>query len=425
MNSRTAELDFTDPDLASQTEEDLSKIKLGLGEIAMASAEQDSIPPVTKPGEDTGVEREPGIEYINFDDMEAEYRKDRDLETERRKCRRLKFTRNGHEITHLTGYNTTKPILDRQYDSVSGKPYFILGVRMEERADWKNSMIVSFRADSAFSTEWNHVEGEDIGFPEIMGQDPSATELDEGLFLSVVETEEVEDDSDAGSHTNWWPRFYKGPDIRHLTRGGRGPLGMKNVTPVQLPTAQITVFTRPRNPDDEDLGGLGQVGQITLDSIEEIEIENILDVNNAPLINTRCRPKEAWWAIKCGVALIHGKTGVIGHIGRFDTEDPAYVEGIEDNPLIYWTFSGIYDHKTGRIGKMKIEAMADEFVGVMPKSPRHKRVVYTTAITEPDESGKVMMMQGVGDAETWSKVIDDPFAGLRLSLPEQRLPLAA
>lgn len=370
-------------------------------------------------------EREPEVEFINFDDIEAKYRRDRDLETEQRKCRKLIFRRGGKEIMDLTGYNTTHPILDKQYDSDSGKPYFVLRARMEERTDQKNSKVVAFRSNSAFSTEWDQVEDEEEELPVIIGQDPSVAELGDELFLSVIEVESVPDDSQAGSHLKWWPRFFKGPDIRHLVPFGRGPDWMKNVTPVKMPTLKIITFTRPQRPGNEALGGLGQIGEVTTDTIEEIVDPTNPDIlQKAEHINTRFKPGEEWGGIKYGKPLMNNCIGVIGHISRFDKESPLYNEDVDEKPKIYATFAGIYDPRTRKINNIEIVAMYDEFVGVVPKNEYLEKIVYTTGMTEPDEDGKVMIIQGVGDAETWSKVIDDPFAGLRLPAAEQSLIVA-
>ncbi|MEK7561899.1 MAG: DUF1861 family protein [Patescibacteria group bacterium] len=374
----------------------------------------------TTPSTNGEIERE--IEYLSFEDLEARYREKRDLETEQRKCRKLVFKRGGEEITDLIGYNTTVPILDKHYnDSDSGKPYFVLRVRMEKRDDEEKSKVVAFRAASAFSTEWEQIEGEEE-LPEIMGQDPSATELGEELFLSVVEVEPVPDDSESGSHLKWWQRFYKGPDIRHLVPVGRGPDGMKNITPVKMPTGEIITFTRPREPGNEALGGLGQIGEVTTNTIEDILDPSTNILQNAEFINTRFLPDE-WGGIKYGKPMVDGRVKVVGHISRYDTESPLYKEDADEKPKKYATIIGAYNPLTRKLEDVEMVAMADEFPGVVPKDEYLKNVVFSGGMTDPDENGKVLLISGVGDAETWTKEIDDPFAGLRLA--DQDYQLAA
>ena len=355
----------------------------------------------------TNGEFESEVEYISFRDLEAEYLKNRDLETEQRKCGKLIFRKGGEEITDLAGYNPTQPIYDTFYDPGSGKPYFILGVRMEKRNDESNSRIVYFRAATPFSKEWDLIEDEEL--PEINGQDPSITKIGGQLLFSAVEVKPVPDESGSSSRLEWHTAFYIGKGVADLERFAEGPLGMKVIRPVEIPTGQVIIFTRPQNPGNEALGGRGQIGEITADSIEAIKDPNILQ--NAPFINTRFLPEE-WGGINYAVALKDGRVGVIGHIARLDQDKLAY-EGQKDNPKIYCPFSGIYNPVTRRIENIKIEAMSDEFKGAVAKNEFVEDVVYTTAMTDPDENGNVMLIQGVGDAETWSKEIEDPFAGLR------------
>lgn len=335
------------------------------------------------------------IEYLSFDNLEEQYLANRDLEAERRKCGILKFIRNGVEITDLTTYNAAPPIRETGNDPNTKKPYFILSVRTEKRDDEKESETILFRADSAFATEWEQIDDEVL--PIIKGQDPKTTMIGEDLLVSVVEVEAVLDNSEKGSHLEWWQKFFKGRNIRHMTPIGRGPRGMKNITPVQLLTRKILAFTRPQFPGNEELGGLGQIGEITKDSIYDLMDPDILQ--NAELINTRFIPGKEWGGIGQAIALKYGLIGVIGHIAKM--------------PKNYCTISGLYDPKNRILINIKVESMADEFVGVIPKTPEHSNISYGTGITEPDESSKVMLFQGVGDAATGYKVIDDPFVGLR------------
>lgn len=391
----------------------------GIGGIAMIDGSVEEQRLLATDGE---CDRE-DIEYISFSTLETIYVANRDLETEQSKCEKLTFRRAGEEIKDFIGYNPSQPIYDVRYAD-SGKPYFILRVRMEKREDERYSRVVPFRADSPFSTVWDLIENDGSELPEITGQDPSVTIINEQLFVSIVKVvpKPAPEGSELDSDLDWWQEFSTGPDINHLTYFSSGPLGMKNVTPVQMPTGEIVTFTRPQKIGNETLGGHGQIGEITTGSIEAIRDPNILQ--NAPIINTQFEPGVEWGAIKGGKPLTDGRIGVFGHISRYDTQNPRY-KNSDRKPKIYSTIVGKYNRKTRKIEEIKIVAMADEFVGVVAKSEYEEDVTYTTVMTDPDENGDVIIMQGVGDSETWIKRIPDPFAGLRLPPAEPNLALAA
>lgn len=337
------------------------------------------------------------VEYISFNELEKNYLEHRNLEVEKQKCGILKFIKDGLEITDLTAYNATPPIRETGDDTNSGKPYFIISARTEKREDEKESEAILFRADSAFATEWVQINDERV--KSIKGQDPKTSKIGENLFVSVVEVEEIYDYDEKNKHLKWRQKFYKGPNIRQLELIGRGPDGMKNITPVEMPSGEIIVFTRPQKPDEEEMGGLGQIGTITINDIDKIKHQELLEVKNAPLINSRFMPGLEWGGIGQAIALKHGLIGVIGHIAKL--------------PKNYYTISGIYDPENRKLINIKIESMADEFDGVIPKTTDHLNISYGTGITEPDDSGNVMLFQGVGDVATGYKIIKDPFAGLR------------
>jgi hypothetical protein len=346
------------------------------------------------------------IEYINMADMEATYRSSHVHEVEAAKCNVLKL-RGGEKIADLTGYNTTPPIYDKHFDPETGEPYFILGVRMEPFDDELDSRIEYFRASSPFSLEWDHIDDESLA--NIRGQDPSVTDIDGQLFLGVVEVESHESEDGLSSETTWRTAFYQGSSITEMNFFGYGPPGMKDIRNVQLTSNEVVTFTRPQSEDPEK-GGRGQIGEVTTNSVELIKNPEVLQ--NAELINTRFMPEE-WGGINFAVALEDGKIGVIGHIASFDVNNPAYA-GLLNKPKIYHPFSGIYDPISRKIIDIEILAMASEFSGVIPKTELLKDVAFGTGITEPDLNGNVMLLLGIGDSVTGSKMIKDPFAGKRL-----------
>lgn len=373
------------------------------------------------------------IEIISCIAKEQAYLANRNLEEERSKCAILRFNRAGVEITDLTGYNVAQPIQDGGLDA-EGNPYYLLGVRMERLDDEAESQVEYFWANSQFSDEWELVEE---GLPEIAGQDPRVavietfTESSEAakqkeIVLNVVEVAPEEGSDVDPPKLSYWTRFYRGKTFRELLPFARGPKKMKDICLVQMPeTNKIITFTRPQSDiETPELGGLGQIGEVTIDVIDEI---NELLLQSAELINTRFQPDE-WGGINYALPLKEGMVGVIGHIARRDNTDLSIK--FEDRPKIYHSFSAVYDPRTRKLLDIKILAMADEFTmpdgsEIKPKTHMTKQVAFGSAITEPNENGKVHLLVGVGDAITGRKIIDDPFAGLRIQTPEPQLQAAA
>jgi hypothetical protein len=376
--------------------------------------------------DDASSEYESKIEYLSFSELRQKYRDTHNTDDELQRCGVYTFRKDGQEITELTAYNAAQPVYDVHYDPDSGKPFFTLAVRMERRDDESESTVECFRAASAFSDVWDYVG--DVGekkFPVIKGQDPSITKIGKQLLLGVVEVQTVTDDSENSKQLIWNMAFYQGPSIPELQLIAKGPVGMKDVRPVEIPSGQIVTFTRPQNIGNEELGGLGQIGEITTDSFDEIKDPEVLQT--APLINTRFISGKQWGGINYGVALNDGRIGVIGHIAEFNNEDPEYLNS-KDRPKIYSPFKGIYNRVSRQIEDVELLAEADEFRNrdgspIIPKTPLLKDVAFGTAITEPDEDGNVRLILGVGDSVSCYKTIKDPFTSLRI--PESELHQAS
>lgn len=349
------------------------------------------------------------INYLSFSNLELTYLEKRSRKRETLHCGLLKFT-GGQRINNLTGYNASQPIYDISYDSQTGKPYFILCVRMERKEDEKDSYIEYFRSDSPFSKVWDHIDEEDLA--HIKGQDPSVAIINNSLLLGVVEVKSIPIDSkNLETRLTWKMAFYKGHGIRNLEFFAYGPDNMKDIRLTELENGKILCFTRPQSPGNIELGGLGQIGIVSLESINDLKDVHIF--NKSRFINTRFLSHE-WGGINYAIALTDNKIGVIGHIARFDEEHPSY-QGKTSKPKIYSPFSAIYNSQTLKLENVEILTMADEFSGVSPKTDLLKNVAYGTGITDPDDRGNVMLILGVGDTASAYKIIKDPFDGLRLT----------
>ncbi len=98
--------------------------------------------------------------------------------------------------------------------------------------------------------------------------------------------------------SRWRTILYRGCDIPRLEPFFTGPEGMKDIRLHKRDDGKIDVYTRPRNPGNEALGGKGQIGYRVVESLDELAEADpsILDVRNAPLIPFRFK-KGHWGGV--------------------------------------------------------------------------------------------------------------------------------
>lgn len=105
-------------------------------------------------------------------------------------------------------------------------------------------------------------------------------------------------DQNGKIRSTWKTVLYRGTSIDDLRPFFEGPVGMKDIRPVEQANGKIGVYTRPRDPENEDLGGDGQIGYREFGSLDEIEHSpaSILEIQNTPLLNFRF-PKGEWGGV--------------------------------------------------------------------------------------------------------------------------------
>jgi Protein of unknown function (DUF1861) len=196
---------------------------------------------------------------------------------------------------------------------------------------------------------------------------------------------------------------------------------MKDITPVELLDKRVLTFTRPQYPGTPELGGKGQIGSVILDNKDQLKDSKNLEINAAPLIETRFKdgtPENnyedaEWGGIKHAVVLNDRKVGVVLHIARFD--DSSECADWVEKPKIYSTCTAVYNIHTRRLEETRIVAIASEFThqdgsNITPKKEVLKDVAFGTGITDPNADGDVMLIVGVGDSTTCYKKMKDPWA---------------
>lgn len=114
-------------------------------------------------------------------------------------------------------------------------------------------------------------------------EDPFASNIDGEIVFGGVQ---VDKSHDFGMHTvsTWRTVLFRGGTIPEFRPFFTGPEGMKDIRLIKRPNGKIGVYTRPRNIEDESLGGNGQIGYREFESLDELESSHpsILDIHNAP-----------------------------------------------------------------------------------------------------------------------------------------------
>lgn len=107
---------------------------------------------------------------------------------------------------------------------------------------------------------------------------------------------------------NWKTVGYRGKTIGGLRRFFESPESMKDIRPVERPNGKIGVYTRPRSPGNEALGGDGQIGYTEFASLDEWENspKEALDIKHAPLIAYRF-PEGEWGGVNHVQIVKYGK----------------------------------------------------------------------------------------------------------------------
>jgi hypothetical protein len=151
-------------------------------------------------------------------------------------------------------YNITAPFEDQGEMIIAGRV---------ERRDSEISEVCFFRQEG---DRWIAKENAKT----FRLQDPFYTRVKGELVFGGVEVRTDPDNPE--KITSWVTQFYRGKDIDSLENFATGPERMKDIRVVELPDGSIGVFTRPQG----EIGGRGQIGFIRIQSLDELNVENIL-----------------------------------------------------------------------------------------------------------------------------------------------------
>ncbi len=275
-------------------------------------------------------------------------------------------------VSDLDVYNITKPYKLKRTN-------YILG-RVEPRDLEENAKVMFFKRKKN-SSYWVV----DCDLPVLDLQDPFLTKI-KGLFvLGGVQVKWRKDEKDL----NYRMVFFKGKDIHNLQEFAVGPWGMKGVRLVELDKG-IGVFTRPQGKK----GGRGKIGFTIIDSLKDL---NVQVLSSAKLIDNQFAKGE-WGGVNDVVLLDDRNLGVLGHVARYSKDEKM---------RFYYPMAFRFDYKNRRSGFMKILVRRGEIPEGEAKKPGLYNVVYPGGIVR--KNGKAVIYAGVGDAEAYKIIIDDPF----------------
>lgn len=129
-------------------------------------------------------------------------------------------------------------------------------------------------------------------------EDPFASNFDGEIVFGGVKVNKSRN-SKGEVVSNWRTILYRGKTIPELEPFFTGPDGMKDIRIGKGSKGRIGVYTRPRNPWNESLGGLGQIGYREFESLDQLEKAGTasLDIHNAPLLSSFRFPVGEWGGV--------------------------------------------------------------------------------------------------------------------------------
>ncbi|MBI5151390.1 MAG: DUF1861 family protein [Candidatus Pacebacteria bacterium] len=300
----------------------------------------------------------------------------------------------GENMDDLSVYNPS-PI------EVDGETFLL--ARVEKKSSENGSIVLLFAKNEY--DEWYVVE--DV--PALHNiQDPFYCGVIDGLHvIGWVQTHE-----EVGfSHLAYRTVFYRFENsISELNDEAShsippfvvGPENMKGIRLIQRANGRIGVFTRPQGT----FGGRGKVGYFEIENLDQlekslVEYVKIADPHTliANLFMERPKGEDEWGGVNELRNRPDGRINVLGHIADFEPY------GIKKS---YYPITFIFDPETGSICDLKIITTAGQFPLVETKKPDLGEVLYSGGLVYLG-NGKVRLYVGIGDIETGSIDIEDPF----------------
>lgn len=221
-------------------------------------------------------------------------------------------------------------------------------------------------------------------------QDPFVTVIHGELILGGVQI--VCDPLHPERIFSWHTLFYRGKHIEELTLFAEGPSHMKDIRLTELRDGRVGIFTRPQGQK----GGLGRIGYHSVDSLEDVNEDSILE---ARIFDTHFLPEE-WGGANEIHLLPDGRLGVVGHIACRDTQ----------RGLHYHSMTFVFDPETLTHTPVRILARRmDLYQGSEAKRPDLVDVLFTGGLVRHGD-GSATLYTGVSDCMAFCAEVDDPFA---------------
>lgn len=305
------------------------------------------------------------VSPVSCRELLAEYQAEKSLEN----AKKIVFLGvNGYDV-----YNFSSPF-------TSGGDVYI-AARVEKREDELSHVRLFKRVDDTTYS---------AALPEktfLRMQDPFVTRVGDEIILGGVQiTSNPLDDREI---INWRTLFFRGKTVEELTLFATGPNKMKDIRLVEMP-GKIGIFTRPQGA----VGGLGQIGFIAVNSLEEVNEQNI---NRAVILDNMFMPDE-WGGANEVHPIQGGLLGVFGHIAC----------RCQQGSLHYHAMCFAFDPQTFCHTTPKILAARKD----LPDGPVKRRdltdVLFTAGINRL-ENGKIRLYAGMSDCEGACCDIPSPF----------------
>jgi|LGOV01.1.fsa_nt_gb hypothetical protein len=186
----------------------------------------------------------------------------------------------------------------------------------------------------------------------------------------------------------WTTVFYRGKNIRNLTKFAESPIGMKDVRLVEL-NNKIGVFTRPQN----GIYKKGKIGFTVINDLDELTERKINSAKILELFND-----DEWGGVNEARKYNDDKIFVIGHIAKYSNENIKH----------YYPISFVFNYKSFIIENLKIIAKSDDFKDIEAKRENLRDIVFPGGLSDYFTE-KVKLFVGIGDAEGQMIEIYNPF----------------
>lgn len=237
-------------------------------------------------------------------------------------------------------------------------------------------------------------------------EDPFASNIDgEIVFGGVQVKKSLDNEGRVVSH--WRTILYRGKTILELKPFFTGPKQMKDIRLIKRLDGKIGVYTRPRSPGNEALGGDGQIGYREFESLDVLgeSSASSLEIQNAPLLSFRF-PKGRW--------------GGVNHVqvlkdGKYQGWNLLLIhKAYKDNSLHYCAGGLIHNPDTGQIVDLgTLVKRSDLPPGPWKEQEKNDYFKDVYFGTDLELKGKIWEITGgMSDAESGAKEIENPLLQL-------------